>query len=65
MLHPSVDTVLLQCWGAENGERVPGWQKMLLKATMPLLKPFLAMVFKFISGQKKIINFFWEFTFRS
>ena len=46
MLHPSVDTVLLQCWGAENGERVPGWQKMLLKATMPLLKPFLAKVFK-------------------
>ncbi len=44
MMDPSADKNLLRGWGLLNGDRIPQWQKLLLKATIPLLKPFIDKV---------------------
>ncbi len=44
MMDPSIDEFLLRGWGLSNGDRVPQWQKWLLKAAMPVLKPFMMKV---------------------
>ncbi len=43
-MDPSADETLLRAWGVENGDKIPQWQKLLLKAALPVLKSFLHKV---------------------
>ena len=44
MMDPTADKNLLRGWGLLNGEHVPQWQKLLLRAVLPVLKPFVGKV---------------------
>ncbi len=39
-----MNRILLVSWGMENGDRIPQWQKLVLRAGLPALKPFIKAV---------------------